>query len=1217
MTRAGRRSVWWCVCIGLLLGSGCSSGGGSGDPDTDLRILAQLFKGKISFGNLAAYEFSDNGVKGRMVGEGQADADGNIALDLSGVGTRYVLLAGFGGSLDDPFAGSSVSIPAIHPLCAIVDTTGDLSMRYQLNPMTTWVAKRTEELARQPDVDVGAAWRNADLGLRYRFGIDSPIGETPARDVLQTQSIIDGGTTIGLFDAIICEYAASMSRNPFEVVDLLGADARDGEFDGAYFGTALRWDLGGELGADIWSVGLAAAYTNYLASGFNVNGYTADDFELDEDLADSTGLPRAPAYLRTWPRYLTAGETSTFDVWGQNLPGLGKLEVRIGDFLVDSGDIADNGDGGYRLTLGADYTDQLQLSVGLRYDLHVADADSGVSTTQRAALGAVRNDEAPQIDTSRLDRPYVDSFGGGAYHLYGHNFKETSRFYIGSTEADVAELSPPNSATLVVPPLSAGMYDVRVEDGGGSSTAPDAVTAMVKGAATAEAGEDLRPEIGIGARYSFGDDTVTLFDFTANYSNAGNGTYQYNETKASAGNPTIRFDSHSGNLFSDDRDLEKDILLDSASLNLFHRANYNGNIGAALGPNTTLGYIKQPTSDVTEGDVEGTYNTLIQMWNFSTNEWRQMVGTFVLDDEGNGTLNVKCRGMTLAGGDDTFQPLGVSFEYQLGSLGKFTIESTTPGFDLQLSGQTDEDATLHYFYGTQGSDWLVWGLGGRPTSPEESDPVALSGAYVGPKATLRTDSGSAVAVYGRINMSLAFDDDKLSGITVEEGSEADDLAPDGRFQLDLRTPVKGVTGDGWTLSRKGDPRGFFISGGKALISFPRVGTGSRLHIRMPEVQTGASLAGTYYRGLSGYLDPDSDTDTVEQWSSIGRVRYDSPSLAGVKFGASYVDLGNETKHTRRLDGGTTQFANLTDETFGLSVEVVGVYDRLYKYVTDVSGSTGPYAGYDTPFLLAVGRKSGDTTYWTNNGTPGLQFTEVESRVPDMVPTSMPNASFRFGNIGSEFAGGNFSVSASKLRVDYSGGNATTTGRKRTQLQSTTYSNSTVNTTGQVTGFDSDGFFTETDTAGNTWRGFFLDEGRGIYRLQVGADLMQTFGVGVRTTGAAPKVCDLSGFRIITGFDSPNAPFYTILPLTSMNTVPNAMRGTGSFFYQAAGADHPVPFSYFSDQVNDIGSTGGFQYQDNSGTYFGGLSDGGGTGVVSPGAENADLTAIALQIQYRF
>jgi len=293
----------WCVimCLVALL-CGCKSNENNGG--STLSLLAQILKGKVSLANVAAYELFDNGVKGRMVGDGQTDDDGNVTLALSGLTSRYVLLTGSGGVIDDPFSGSQITIPPNWPLCAIVDTDGDLSRRYQVNPATTWVTKRTEELARQPDVDLNEAYRNADLNLRNKFELSAPIESIVARDLQESQSQIDDGTEVGFLSAILCEYAASNSRNVFELTWLLGTDLRDGDLDGSYANTPIEWIIGGSLDEDIWSVGLKGAFDNYIVSGLNVNNYTANDTGIDDALVNDDDLDDIPSFLRIWPRYV-------------------------------------------------------------------------------------------------------------------------------------------------------------------------------------------------------------------------------------------------------------------------------------------------------------------------------------------------------------------------------------------------------------------------------------------------------------------------------------------------------------------------------------------------------------------------------------------------------------------------------------------------------------------------------------------------------------------------------------------------------------------------------------------------------------------------------------------------------------------------------------------------------------------------------------------------
>jgi len=98
----------------------------------------------------------------------------------------------------------------------------------------------------------------------------------------------------------------------------------------------------------------------------------------------------------------------------------------------------------------------------------------------------------------------------------------------------------------------------------------------------------------------------------------------------------------------------------------------------------------------------------------------------------------------------------------------------------------------------------------------------------------------------------------------------------------------------------------------------------------------------------------------------------------------------------------------------------------------------------------------------------------------------------------------------------------------------------------------EGFFTETDSFGTTWRGFLFNDGKAFWKTSVSLDLTQGLAIGTLGTTSAPDTCDRAGFRMIRGFDAPNESFITILPLTNMFLVPDAQRGVGSFFAEAAG-----------------------------------------------------------------
>ena len=1221
MSRAIRSRRGLSYVLALLVGAGCSGGGGSGDPEADLILLARLFKGQISLANVAAYELSANGVKGRMLDEGQTDSDGNIRLNLSTPDSGFVLLAGWGGVVNDPFSGNTITIPATDPLCAIVDTNGDLSLRYQINPFTTWVSKRTEEEARRADTDLAQAYRNSDLAIRYKFGLGNEIATIDVRDLLQTQSAVDDGTELGFLDVAICEYAAKNSLNPFEVGNKLGVDMRDGLLDGAYRGTPVRWSTGSPLPVNIWEDALPQAIDNFnLNMSFNVNGYDANDTAVDEALASGIGLRFAPGSLRIEPRYVVKGGTTTFDIWGDGLPDLGAARLNLGGFDVDATDITDNGQGGYRVELDSSFADQLTYGVKVRYDLRIEDGDSGLSTTAESAFGSIQNDVAPEIDSAGLDWKYQFGSGGGVFRVHGWNFKPDTEFYVGSEPATVVDASYPNVALIVLPELAEGSYALRAEDGGGTDSVAGAVEARDKGATTVMAGDDLRPEIGFGVRYGFdGEFSTSTFDFRTTYTDAGTGSFVYNGIESSEGSPSLRTFTYSGSAYGDDRGLEKDVLLDAPanSYQLFYRQSWAGDYSVGHGPNTTLFTMRQPTSDVGESTFAGDYNASIQMWSFATGEWRQMTGNLFADDNGFIYLNVNCLEMHVDGSDNTNVPISVQLEYELGSLGRITYRSLTPGFAFDATGQVGADGRVQAFRGTLGTDWQVYGVAGRRPAPGEADPVGYSGSYRGSQANLRIDAGAIEGVFNRTNTALEYFDGQLGGTTIDEGVDSDAIHPDGKFRWGVRYPTREYSIDGRWADEDNDLAGFFVAGGDLSIGYSTSGTGTSFDVRLPSVRSVYGLEGDHYYGVQSHINFDDVDNTFTTVSQLGRLRYESPNLSGFKFDTTYQDLGNETKYTNRLADGTVEAFSVSDFDLALSTRVTTVFDQSFKVVTQVNDAQSPYAGVSVPFVYGSGKQSGDTHLWGNYGTPGPQYFVLESRIPDTPATSMPQADFRLVGIGNEYVGNELRWNALKAGASYDSGGATISGDWRTKFQDTSAANSTLNLTGSVPSFDSNGIFTQTDSDGQTYRGFLLGNGEGFFRVNLTDNTRQGLGFGVQETTSAPKICDQFGFQFIYGFDAVNKPFVTLVPVTNMFTVPDAERGTGTFFYQGSNGSDPSPFAFFSDNIGSANATGGFQYQDKYGTASGGLSSYSGFGAQAAGREGDPLDRIYARVTLDF
>jgi hypothetical protein len=340
----------------------------------------------------------------------------------------------------------------------------------------------------------------------------------------------------------------------------------------------------------------------------------------------------------------------------------------------------------------------------------------------------------------------------------------------------------------------------------------------------------------------------------------------------------------------------------------------------------------------------------------------------------------------------------------------------------------------------------------------------------------------------------------------------------------------------------------------------------------------------------------------------------------LQLGASYAPQGNETKHTRRQGDGTTQFANYNDEDWGIyaSLEVVGVGDKLFRYSFETTDdTTSPYFGQEAPFLQGVGTTNWGVTAWTNAGAPGIQYVSVEAEKPAEPATAMPDGNWYTGTIGSDLTGGALSFNAAKLKWSYGSGMGTVTGDDRSEFENGTFSTGAVTGTSQVSSFDGDGFFTETDSGGTTWRGFLFNSGKTSWKMSVGADLVQDLAIGTLGTTAAPDTCDRAGFRLIQGFDMPDASFVTTLPLTSMFTVPNSQRGVGSFLYYPFDATYARPFVYFSDNLAQVDAMGGFKFTDQSGIWYGGISEGSTGSVLSPGDEDEAPFQVGIQFQINF
>ncbi|MEM8885423.1 MAG: IPT/TIG domain-containing protein, partial [Planctomycetota bacterium] len=868
--RPGQWSALLCVLVLAACGGGGSGPGGS--PTIEDVILAKAFKGQIQLPNFAAYELLDNGAPGRMVGSGQGDSNGDISLTIRDYSTRYVLLSAWGGQLNDPFAGSTVSIPAEFPICAIVDTQGDLGLRYELNFATTMVSKRTEQLARFPDIRVGEAYENADSAIQNRFGFGGMIATTGSRDVLTTQPLIDDATINGFLAAVICEFAAINLQNPFELMYLLANDVQDGALDGAYLGNELRFGNGNELGSDVWTSGLSTALDNFFASGFNVNGYTTGDTQLDELLASNEELAPTPWNLRTWPRYFERGADSTIEINGFDLPSAGDAEVWIGGLQVDAGDISDNGDGGLNVDLRFTLTDQLNLDFGLRYDLRVRNADTGQAKTERAALGLVDPNEAPQIDSFGIDYSVVDSSGGGLVKIRGLNFKSDAEVFIGDEQATIFQSSLPNTLVVVVPDVANGSLTVRVEDGGGSDSLTNALTGKSSGITTDGAGEDLRDIHFAGATYDLGANSMTMFQTDITRDDAGSGSFALDGQIASGSNPTIQPFIRSGDVFTADKGLLLEMLLNGSGYNNFSRTQFSGDVGVALGGNTTAVAIRRPTQNLDESDFAGTYYTIIQMWNFADNTARTMLGTVTLDDDGTGSLNVNCDEDDLASGDRVTTALAAGFDYSIGSFGAFDIDSALPAFPLDLSGQLSGDANTSVFIGTHGSDWMVWGVTVRYDGDGATDPVDAVGSYIGPNVRFTPGLSGISTNFGRINMALGFDRDALLGYTFDEATEAGPSDPNGTFGWKTRTPVKTLANNGLWTDRNDSVRGFFSNASGLAFSTSNKGPGFRLLANVPQVQTGWSLAGDYVSGSYTRIFRGNATET-DTFAVRGAVSY--------------------------------------------------------------------------------------------------------------------------------------------------------------------------------------------------------------------------------------------------------------------------------------------------------------------------------------------------------
>jgi hypothetical protein len=298
--------------------------------------------------------------------------------------------------------------------------------------------------------------------------------------------------------------------------------------------------------------------------------------------------------------------------------------------------------------------------------------------------------------------------------------------------------------------------------------------------------------------------------------------------------------------------------------------------------------------------------------------------------------------------------------------------------------------------------------------------------------------------------------------------------------------------------------------------------------------------------------------------------------------------------------------------------VVGIGDQLFRYATEgTDDAASPYFDLEAPFLQGVATTNWGNTAWTNGGAPGIQYVSLEAEKPAEPATAMPDGNWRTGTIGSDLTGGALSFNAAKLFASYNSGTASVSGDDRAELENGTFSTGPVTGTSQVGSFDGDGFFTETDSFGHTWRGFLFNDGKAFWKMSVGLDLTQDLAIGTLGTTAAPDTCDRSGFRMIRGFDNPNESFVTILPVTNMFTVPGAQRGVGSYFYYPFNAMHPIPFVYFSDNVGQTDATGGFTFTDQTGIWYGGINEGSGTSVVSPGDEGADPFMIGIQMQLNF
>ncbi len=284
----------------MLALAACDDNGGAAD--TGIGAVGGIggtgIKGPVAGATVTAFAI-ENGLPGKQIGSSTTtDGQGNFNLSI-GSYAGPVMLQLAGGSYTDEASATAMTMASGDVMTAMLPTlaAGAQVSGVQMTPLTSMAQAIAQHMSGgMTDDNIKTA--NAAVGSYFSV---ADIVHTPPINPLvagsgtgASQDAIDYGMTLAAMSQLAKTFGMGASS---AIVTAMMNDAADGTMDGMTFGAPVMMrgmggmgGIGGAMPANAGTTGLAGAMADFMASGRNRSGVTANDMAaLMQQLRTSNG----------------------------------------------------------------------------------------------------------------------------------------------------------------------------------------------------------------------------------------------------------------------------------------------------------------------------------------------------------------------------------------------------------------------------------------------------------------------------------------------------------------------------------------------------------------------------------------------------------------------------------------------------------------------------------------------------------------------------------------------------------------------------------------------------------------------------------------------------------------------------------------------------------------------------------------------------------------